>query len=250
MKISEKGILQIIREEATRLLRESEDFDGNTGMPSTPNGVAIKMKSILSAAQSGLTGNDRKLVNYILNAINPGDLDSAGFLQLVLQQINNEGVKLELMRARAKAQIDAGKRAGVERVADLAARGIKSFDPDTGKPVYSEGQTNRTSPIQEARAPGYLNPQQTFREIKKLIDEALMNKSFGIPGRTTDGYIKDLNKLIDYMNHGGQDIGDDEEYDEKKHGYGMPGPSGDRSNLPPDVLGRARASLAAKKRQF
>jgi hypothetical protein len=104
--------------------------------------------------------------------------------------------------------------------------------------------------LQEARAPGYLNPQSTFREFKKLIDEALMNKSFGMPGRTTDGYVKDFNKLLHYWEHGGQDIGDDEEYDEKKHGYGMSGPSDSSSNLPPDVLGRARANLAAKKRQF
>ena len=74
-----------------------------------------------------------------------------------------------------------------------------------------------------ASEPGHLNPQSTFLKFKRLIDDALMNKSFGMPGDTTDGYIKDFNNLLRYWEHGSQDVGDDKKYDEKKDGSGMSG---------------------------
>jgi len=81
------------------------------------------------------------------------------------------------------------------------------------------------SSLREMRAPGYLSPQRTFQDIKDLVDEALMNKSFGMPGRVTDSYVSDLNKLIDHMNNGGQsNVGDGEEWDEDKHGFGSASP--------------------------
>jgi hypothetical protein len=77
--------------------------------------------------------------------------------------------------------------------------------------------------VAAASEPGHLSPQSTFLKFKKLIDEALMNKSFGMPGDTTDGYVKDFNKLLHYWVNGGQEIGDDEKSGEKKDGYGMSG---------------------------
>ena len=45
---------------------------------------------------------------------------------------------------------------------------------------------------------------RVFETIRSICDEALMNKSFGMPGRVTDGYVEDLNKLIRYFQFGGQ----------------------------------------------
>ena len=79
--------------------------------------------------------------------------------------------------------------------------------------------------LQEMIAPGYLHPQEMFQDIKDLVDEALMNKSFGMKGRVTDNYISDLNKLIHRMNYGGQlNVRDGEQWDEDKHGFGFSGP--------------------------
>lgn len=188
-RITESRIRQVIREEAGRLLREGEDFDGETGLPATPNGVAIKLRGILSTVdKSRLSEADRKLLGIIMKVIDPGDLKSAGFLQSVLGQISFEAGEVDRRKARAEADADLSRRIGAERQADMARRGIKSFDPNTGKPIYSEGRARR---LQEGSSPAGV-----FNRIKDVCEEVLMNKSLGMKPMVADGAAERIRNAL------------------------------------------------------
>lgn len=173
MAITESRIRQVIREETSRLLTEGEDFDGVTGMPSNPSGVAIKLRNILAAVDKGKLSNvDRQVLDSTLKAIDPGNTASNSFLQQILGQINFKAVEVDRRSARAELEKDLAQRASSQRQADQTRRGIKSFDPDTGKPVYSEARHRH---LREGAS-----ASSVFNRIKDICEEALMNKSLGM----------------------------------------------------------------------
>lgn len=217
MRISESSIRKIIKEEARKLLSESDDFDGSTGMPSSLSGVATKMRQFLNAAAGSASSADKKLVGFILKAIDPYDLKSRSFLQLVLNEVNFEVTQGEERKGRQSRDQEATAAARQRAQVDLARRKIKSFDPDTGKPIYTEVR------LQEMRGPR--PAQQVFNEIRSICDEALMNKSLGIKPSVADGYAKDIHRKLDEL-IGSQSIGDDTSWDPDKHGYGSFRPKG------------------------
>lgn len=217
MRISESAIRRIIKEEARKLLSESEDFDGNTGMPTSLNGVATKMRQFLNSAVGSAGAADKKLIGFILKAIDPYDLKSRSFLQLVLNEVNFEVVQGEERKGQQSRDQEANAAAGQRAQVDLARRKIKSFDPDTGKPIYAEGR------LQEMRGPR--PAQQVFNEIRSICDEALMNKSLGIKPSVADSYAKDILRKLDEL-VGSQNIGDDTSWDPDKHGFGSFRPKG------------------------
>jgi hypothetical protein len=192
MRISEATIRQVIREEASRLLTESEDFDGNTGMPSNPSGVAIKLRNILAAVdKSKLSNVDRQVLNFTLKAIDPGNTAANSFMQQIIGQINFSAVEVDRRRAKSELETDLARRQGAQRGADQARQGIRSFDPDTGKPIYSE---SRRPHLREGAS-----ASSVFNRIKDICEEALMNKSLGmkpaIAARAADR-VKDALKDI------------------------------------------------------
>lgn len=63
--------------------------------------------------------------------------------------------------------------------------------------------------LREMAQPGRDNPVKMFEELRDLIDEALMNKSFGFKQSVTDKYIEKLNKKINFMNYGMSHAPDD-----------------------------------------
>jgi hypothetical protein len=217
MKINESRIRSIIKEEARRILSESDDFDGNTGMPSSLNGVATKMRQFLNAAAGSAGAADKKLIGFILKAIDPYDLKSRSFLQLVLNEVNFEAVQGEERKGQQARDQEAAAAAGQRFQADLSRRKIKSFDPDTGKAIYAESR------LQEMRGPR--PAQQVFKEIMSICDEALTNKSLGIKPSVADSYAKDVRRKLDEL-IGSQNIGDDTSWDPDKHGYGSFRPKG------------------------
>lgn len=218
MRINESSIRKIIKEEARKLLSESDDFDGSTGMPSSLSGVATKMRQFLNAAAGSASSADKKLVGFILKAIDPYDLKSRSFLQLVLNAVNFEATEAESRVGRQSRDQEATAAAGQRSQSDLARRKIKSFDPDTGKPIYTEVR------LQEMRGPRH-DVQQVFNEIMSICNEALMNKSLGIKPSVADGYAKDIHRKLDEL-IGSQSIGDDTSWDPDKHGYGSFRPKG------------------------
>jgi hypothetical protein len=178
MRITESRIRQIIREETSGLLKENEDFDPNTGMPSSVRGVAMRLKGILSKAS--VSGNDSKLVKLALDALDPAQLAAAKWLQVILNEINNEAVGAEMLRGRNVAFADTARRMGQEAQVMRDRQKIVSYDPDTGKPVYGEG---RRRDLSEGRS-----PSSVFEEIRDICDEALMNKSLGVKAGMATSY--------------------------------------------------------------
>jgi len=217
MRINESSIRRIIKEEARKLLSESEDFDGSTGMPSSLSGVATKMRQFLNAAAGSASPADKKLVGFILKAIDPYDLKSRSFLQLVLNEVNFEATEGEFRKGQQARDQEATAAARQRSQADLTRRKIKSFDPDTGKPIYAEGR------LQEMRGPR--PAQQVFNEIRSICDEALMNKSLGVKPSMADSYAKDIRRKLDEL-VSSQNIGDDTSWDPDKHGFGSFKPRG------------------------
>jgi len=72
------------------------------------------------------------------------------------------------------------------------------FDGATGMPLTARG-------IKGMQEPGHLSPHETLERIRNLVDEALMNKSFGFSRRITEKVVDDLSRMIDDLRRGGQD---------------------------------------------
>ena len=66
--------------------------------------------------------------------------------------------------------------------------------------------------LHEAAQPGRDHPMKMFKELRDLIDEALMNKSFGFKKSVTEDYIERLNKSINFMNTGVYRRPDDDQF--------------------------------------
>ena len=66
--------------------------------------------------------------------------------------------------------------------------------------------------LREIAQPGRDHPVKMFNELKDLIDEALMNKSFGFKRSVTEDYIERLNKNINFMNTGMYRSPDDDRF--------------------------------------
>jgi hypothetical protein len=180
MAMTESKVRRIIKEEAIQVLREAGDFDAGTGKPLTVRGLEKKVHNILSAVDMGkLDDYEERLLNSLFNEISAAGEGEAFMKRLLF-----------------KMQSHFGDREFKDEV------GSRSSDLPLNRAGNAEFA--RRKGLQEMRAPGYLNPREPFERIRGLVDEALMNKSFGFSRRVTDRYIDELNKMIDDLEHGGQ----------------------------------------------